>query len=451
MTRRKYVCIALTALVALLTACGGGGGDEAGTDDAATDAATEAGAGGETEAADGGEVSVPDDPSSGVTASEIKIGWMGDLTGPTASAQSFNARGTAAYFDCLNEQGGVLGRDITFLQEDDQFVAENAVSNYRKLIDDEQVLALTGFGGAHISEALVGDVERDEITVVGPPQTIDPQIDHPYIFNNIAHYGDQADVAIPRFAEVLDVDPSELVIAVVQLELSSGDEWNAYIKETLEAAGGTYAGRITVNPAQPDFAATVSQLQQLVNSEGVNAIALHGAPAHGLGIATEMASSGLTDLPIIGIHGIAGTTIYQEGPQELLDQIEGIHSFLPATGGEFEVAQEMTECAESTGNEDALLHINFSHGYLDGMIIKQAIERAAETGTLNRETFHEAMQGTFDTGGITCPIDWSSSNHSPCATSFHWNAEEENLQPAAPFDRWADEIDGEYGLAGAGA
>lgn len=46
---------------------------------------------------------VPDDRSSGVTQDEILVGWMGDITGPTAGSQAGNLAGTRAYFDYVND------------------------------------------------------------------------------------------------------------------------------------------------------------------------------------------------------------------------------------------------------------------------------------------------------------------------------------------------------------
>ena len=97
------------------------------------------------------ELSVADNPDNGVTSDSIKVGWMGDLTGPTASSQAFNSHGIEAYFTCANERGGVLGRMFDYLPSDDEFSAEKAAVNFTKLTEDDKVLALLGLGGSHIS------------------------------------------------------------------------------------------------------------------------------------------------------------------------------------------------------------------------------------------------------------------------------------------------------------
>jgi branched-chain amino acid transport system substrate-binding protein len=453
--KRSKLLALLAVLTLILAACGDSAGsdttaDEGGSTETTaessgdTTAETTAETTADTEADAGGDMTVPDNPDNGVESDTIKVGWMGDATGPTASAQAFNLAGTEAFVAWQNENGGVLGRQIELIAKDDQFSAEAALTNYTALVNDDKVIAIIQMGGSHISTALAPDVEEDGIPVIGLPQTIDVQLENPYMFNNIAHYGDQADVAVKRIGDRLgSVEDAKVV--VIQLELPSGDEWNEYIKLTLEEQGGTYVDRILINAGAPDFPGTVTRLKELIDTEGVNFIALHGAPAHGLGVLTEMKTQGAS-VPIVGIHGIAGNSIYEEGPADMLDLVEGIHSFLPGNV-QSEGTDLIQEFVAGTDWEDESTAINFTHGWLDGMIFVQALERAAtDAGELSRETLTEALRGTFETMGLSCPIDWSETNHSPCAAPMAWNADVGGLEPVEPFDYWADSIDGVYGL-----
>ena len=90
--------------------------------------------------------------------------------------------------------------------------------------------------------------------------------------------------------------------------------------------------------------------------------------------------------------------------------------------------------------------MNFAHGYLNGYIFHQAVLRAAETGELSRDSLTEALRGQFDTLGLTCPIDWSSSQHSPCGAVFSLDPATGGMIAANPFDFYADTFDGEYGI-----
>lgn len=422
---------ATTTAAPTTTADGGGGGDTTAPPD--------------TTAAPAG---VPDNPDFGVEADTIKIGWMGDATGPTASAQEFNRRGSLAYAAWKNANGGVLGRQIELVIKDDEFNAEKALTNWTSLIEDEKVLAIIHLGGSHISTALMPDVGEQGIPVVGQPQNIDVQLETPNSYNNIAHYGDEADVATKRMADGMG-GIENVKVTVVQLELPSGDEWNAYIKDSVEKQGGTYVGRQLLNTGSPDYTGVVTALGQSIDAGETNYVAFHGAPSHALGTLTEMKTQGV-EVPFVGIHGLAGSTVYTEGQLTAADVVEGVHSFLPATS-DCEGCAVIRDAVAGTEWEGDVGQINFTHGWLDLDLVVQAIERAAaESGELNWTTMNSALVGgPFETYGLTCPIDWSSSNHSPCAAPFQWNYDTGVLEPVGGgFDAWADALDGEYFLAG---
>lgn len=431
---------ALVAGATLLAACSSGGSEDPSAEDGGT---AQEGAGGDATADQ-----LPENPDEGFTTDTIRLGWMGDATGPTASAQGLNLRGVESWVEHTNSEGGILGRQVELVVKDDQFVAENAISNFRSLVDDDRVLGLVGFGGAHISEALMGDVENAQIPIVGPQQTIDAQIANPYVFNNLAHFGDEADVAVARLADRADMDVADLRVVVISLEIPSGDEWLAYIRDSLEKqGGGAYVDRITMPADSVDFATMVTQLREFQEEEGMNAIAFHGAPAAGLGLLTEMVRQELTDVPVLGIHGLAGQTVYTEAPPGSQDIVEGVHSFTPCNV-DTEGTQAIQAAVEGSEGAEDCRHLNFSHGWVNSMVIAEAIERAAEeAGEVSRETVTEALRGTFDTKGLTCPIDWSDSQHSPCAAPFSWDEDQEGLVIADDsYEAWEDVIDQSYNV-----
>jgi len=84
----------------------------------------------------------------GVTDTEIKIGQTMPYSGPLSSA-SVMSKTELAYFRMLNEKGGVNGRRVTLVSLDDGFLPPKTVEQTRRLVEQEQVLALMGsFGSA---------------------------------------------------------------------------------------------------------------------------------------------------------------------------------------------------------------------------------------------------------------------------------------------------------------
>jgi ABC-type branched-subunit amino acid transport system substrate-binding protein len=69
---------------------------------------------------------------------EIKIGQSLPYSGP-ASAYGAIGKGDAAYFQMINDKGGINGRKLTLISLDDSYVPSKAVENVRKLVEGEGV------------------------------------------------------------------------------------------------------------------------------------------------------------------------------------------------------------------------------------------------------------------------------------------------------------------------
>ena len=83
----------------------------------------------------------------GVTDTEITFGTHQPLTGPASAGYSKISPATKAYFDYVNAAGGVYGRKIKYLVEDDGYNPANTQTLVRKLVLEDKVFAiLNGLG-----------------------------------------------------------------------------------------------------------------------------------------------------------------------------------------------------------------------------------------------------------------------------------------------------------------
>ena len=85
-------------------------------------------------------------PAVSATDSEILIGNVTPYTGELAAFGSIG-KTEAAYFDMINERGGISGRKVKFLSYDDSSDPEMASEQLRKLADDDKVLFMFGSFG----------------------------------------------------------------------------------------------------------------------------------------------------------------------------------------------------------------------------------------------------------------------------------------------------------------
>ena len=83
----------------------------------------------------------PSDP--GVSATEIKIGQTMPHSGP-GSLYGVLGRVGEAFFERLNDKGGINGRKVKFLSVDDAYSAPKCVEATRRLVEQDEVLGLFG-------------------------------------------------------------------------------------------------------------------------------------------------------------------------------------------------------------------------------------------------------------------------------------------------------------------
>ena len=79
----------------------------------------------------------------GVTPTEIKIGGVFPFSGP-ASSIGLVGRGTLAYVQSINDNGGILGRKVNYIALDDAYSPPKTVEHVRKLIESDEVAFMFG-------------------------------------------------------------------------------------------------------------------------------------------------------------------------------------------------------------------------------------------------------------------------------------------------------------------
>jgi branched-chain amino acid transport system substrate-binding protein len=77
----------------------------------------------------------------GVTDKEIKLGHTNPYSGPL-SAYGVIGKGITAYWQMVNDNGGINGRKVNFITYDDGFLPPKTVEMVRKLVEEDQVFAI---------------------------------------------------------------------------------------------------------------------------------------------------------------------------------------------------------------------------------------------------------------------------------------------------------------------
>lgn len=105
--------------------------------------------------------------TSPVFAVSIKIGMTTVLSGPSAALGKGMKVGINSFFQTINNQGGIRGQEIELIVYDDQYEPEYAASNMRKLIDDDEVLAVIGNVGTPTAIVTVPIAQEEKVLLFG--------------------------------------------------------------------------------------------------------------------------------------------------------------------------------------------------------------------------------------------------------------------------------------------
>jgi branched-chain amino acid transport system substrate-binding protein len=104
-------------------------------------------------------------------AEGIQVGFFGALTGPTATFALSGKNGSVLAADEINAAGGVLGKRIEFVVEDDRGEASEAASAVSKLVTRDHVVALIGENASSRTLAAAPIAQSYGVPIISPSST----------------------------------------------------------------------------------------------------------------------------------------------------------------------------------------------------------------------------------------------------------------------------------------
>lgn len=169
---------------------------------------------------------------TGASDKEIRLGNFVPYSGP-ASAYGIPGKAMAAVFDKVNADGGVNGRKIKFLSLDDGYNPAKSVEVTRKLVEEEEVLALVGTLGTASNTAIHKYVNQKKVPHLflnsGANKWGDPK-NYPWTMGFIPSYATEG----KAFAKhILATRPNAKVAILYQ----NDDFGKDYLKGVLEGFG----------------------------------------------------------------------------------------------------------------------------------------------------------------------------------------------------------------------
>lgn len=109
--------------------------------------------------------------SEEANSNEIKVGQYGSMTGGEATFGQSTDKGVRLAFDLKNAAGGIKGKKLVLITEDNQGKPEEAAAVVKKLITQDKVVALIGEVASTRSLAAAPIAQQYKIPMISPSST----------------------------------------------------------------------------------------------------------------------------------------------------------------------------------------------------------------------------------------------------------------------------------------
>jgi branched-chain amino acid transport system substrate-binding protein len=143
----------------------------------------------------------------GVSRNEILVGTIQDLSGPLAGYGKQARNGMLLRIDELNEQGGIHGRKLKLVAEDDGYDPKKAVLAAQKLVNQDKVFIVAGhLGTAQNMASMPVQFEKNVINffpITAAREMYEPF--HKLKYSFAATYYDQVRLAVPKLVKEKNV------------------------------------------------------------------------------------------------------------------------------------------------------------------------------------------------------------------------------------------------------
>src|ERR1700733_13628669 len=219
----------------------------------------------------------------GVTDTEIKVGDVNIMTGPAAFVGKGFSLGSKIAAAEVNAAGGINGRKLTVITEDDGYIPARSFQALTKLIDVDAIFALNGTSGtANVLAMMPLIVENNLPTVVttAPSELVYKPL-RPSVFTFGSNYEDAF------FAQLKYIhdhsEPANPVYGLIRQDDDFGKEVESGYERAIKTFGVKDGIRLRFKKGTSNFSAEMAQMKEA----GVNVLANGGIFAGAANILSE--------------------------------------------------------------------------------------------------------------------------------------------------------------------
>ncbi len=335
----------------------------------------------------------------------IKIGWFGALSGDQAVWGTAERNGVQLMIEKINAAGGILGRQVEFINYDDKGDQLEAVNVVKRLIKEDKVVAVIGSNssGRNIAVAPIGEEAHVPIiaTYATNPKVTVPEEGQLNQYTFRVCFTDPYQGAVMANFSYGDLKARK---AAVLYEISSDYSVGVrdYFKQAWAKLGGELVADEAFKTGDVEFRAQLTKIKEtnpdvIVMPFLYKEVALATKQARDLGItATFIGGDGWPSSELLNMAGPA---------------VEGSY-LVDHTDVNMEQVQEWRKDYKARFGKDFEVNAIMAHDAV--LVLKAAIEKA---GSADPEKIKVALENLDPVAGYTGNIKIDPLTHNPIGKS----------------------------------
>jgi len=328
-----------------------------------------------------------DGGGSGGAGGEIRIGEFASLTGKEAAFGNSSHKGTLLAIEDVNAAGGVLGKKLKLITEDNRTTQGESATVVRKLISRDKVIAILGEVASGRSLEGASVCQPNKIPMISPSST-KPEVTEKgdYIFRVCFIDPFQGKVLSTFANNTLKVKNVAMIVDAAS-PYSVGLANN--FKENFFAMGGKVVIEQKFSSGDKDFKAQLTPIKA-ATPDAVFAPCYYTEAAL---ITRQGRELGLT-VPFFGGDGWEAPELLQLGGQAMEGTYYSTHYSAEDQSPKVQEFVKKFRARWNNETPDAMAAL----GYDSAMVLADAIKRA---GTTDEPKLRDAIAATKDFEGVT--------------------------------------------------
>ncbi|MDY6968830.1 MAG: ABC transporter substrate-binding protein [Spirochaetota bacterium] len=346
----------------------------------------------------------------GVTDTTIKLGVIGDLTGPAASVWKPIAEGVRMYYRYINDQGGIHDRKIKYFLEDDRYSIPMALAAFKKLVFRDEVLSLTpGASGAGHTHALIPLCEKHKIPLSAATNNKDFfQPVRKYIFTTLPFYSDQIELILDYL--MIDRKIKRPRIALAYPDSAAGKDVRDSTKEEMKARGIKIIDEVIIPMMGGDCTSQVLTLKR----KNPKFIIMYGVIGNTVSLLRDGMKLGFSPTIFVTQYGCVDDTVKIAGnAAKNMMGANGFGSWHDQSTAMIKLRKITLGYTPGSGSRNR----NYMQGWLMAMIAVEGIRNAGKN--LNASSLIKGLEMIkgYDTQGICGIVNYGPEDHK--AVDYH--------------------------------